>query len=191
MLEVTNQLDATPVFAQATGNSRPKHCMFRCAGDWYALPATSIGEITSATPITQIPASAPSLLGVCHHQSEFIPVVSLSKILNSENHNAATPKHQYLLILDDKPRWAILIDEVGKLVTMDTIVPNESREFAASLTPQSGTAIIQGKIIKLLNCDQLYNRVLSDLASNWSHLNRASSNRSPVEADDAMKGTFH
>lgn len=186
MLETTNQIEAIPVSVPTTSESHPKHCMFRCGDDWYALPAMSIGEITSATPITKIPNSAPSLLGVCHHQSEFIPVISLTKILNPEHQQTTNPNHQYLLILASKPRWAILIDEAGTLVTMETIVPNESREFAASHTPQSGTAIIDDKIVKLLNCHQLYNRVLSDLAAKWSHLNQATRT-----SDDLLKGTLH
>jgi len=157
--------------ARVTGNlltdsTTLRYVVFRCDKSWYAIPAIKVLEITLAPAITQIPHSSDGLLGICERNNEFIPILSLSGILGDQTIDQ-TGVGDHLLVLDGSSSWAISIDEVDSLSTLDSILPNERRATRSTRHPVLGTSIVDGKVINLLIPEQLYTIAEKSLEMCW------------------------
>lgn len=94
----------------------PTHCVFRRGSSWFALPAMVMREALLRPDMVFVPGTPKMFLGLCHVRSEFVPVLNLDAVQSEYGHSS----EQIMLILDDVDGpWAILVDEVSSLQTLE------------------------------------------------------------------------
>ena len=98
---------------------------FRCGRHLYALPADEIAEIIRTPPVSQIPQSPKSLLGVANLRGSVLPVASLRALLGHEEKNADSSARA--IVLEGAAPIAIAVDAVDALVSLDH-EPIETRQ---------------------------------------------------------------
>ena len=134
-----------------------QHFLFRCSESWFAVPATSVRELTIAPEIVSVPGCHDALSGLCRQQSEFIPVIALDALLDFDAVDANEEMNQ-LLTLSGQNVWAFRINEAAGLETLDTVASPEPTGGDMSSYGIVGTAKLGERFVKVLNPDQLYQR---------------------------------
>ncbi len=158
-------------------SSSSKHLLFRSDGHWYAVPAIAVRQITTSPERIAIPNCHGALAGVCHLRSEFIPVVSISG-LQGLTSAANDETQKTLLVINGKATWALLIAEAGSIETLDVVrsqaikaadqLPNDhASENHPGGTIESGTAMHEGEILRVLDPDSLYRETQRLIENNW------------------------
>ncbi len=103
------------------------HCVFRRGLSWLALPATAVREAMPRPNMVSVPGTPATFSGLCHVRSEFIPVLNLDSVLSEFERS----DDQIMLVLDDVDGpWAVLVDEVTSLKTLEVSDAPETDEFA-------------------------------------------------------------
>ena len=143
-----------------------KHCIFRCDRSWFSLPATSVSEIAIAPELVQVPNCHPSLAGLCHLRSEFIPVLSLTRLMNVDT-KQTTETHGKLMVIHGSSVWAMLIAEAAALESLETLVTPDLRPDDLNPTPVTGTAMYREQIVRVLDPITLYRMAQQSLESHW------------------------
>jgi purine-binding chemotaxis protein CheW len=82
------------------------------AGEPWALPAASAGEILRPRPLTRIPLAPPGLLGLANLRGQVLPVVSLARLLGLPDTPVTAAAR---IIVDHQARVGLLADAVGRL----------------------------------------------------------------------------
>ncbi len=154
-----------------------KHCVFRSGTSWYSVPAVAVREITIAPQLVSVPQSHASLAGLCHLRSEFIPVISLSSILEVDDQAIDQPNNK-LMVLNGTSVWALLIAEAAALESLETILAPESRLDDSHQSPVMGTAMFNEQILRVLDPNRLFRLAQQTLETSW-HRPHASASRNP------------
>ena len=149
-----------------------KHCVFRSGTCWYSLPAVSVREITIAPQFVAVPHSHSSLAGLCHLRSEFVPVISLSSLLEIEDRQVSQPNNK-LMVLNGASVWALLIAEAAALESLETILAPESRMDDSHQSPVMGTAMFNDQILRVLDPNRLFRLAQQTLETTWNRLHAA------------------
>jgi chemotaxis signal transduction protein len=148
-----------------------RHCVFRCGTFWYSVPATAIREVTIANEPVRLPGAPAWLDGIVHLQSEFIPVISLSRFLDLHTNTQAQPGR--LLVINGNPTWAIQVCEVATLSDLDaTLSPG------GQSTGIVGTFTWGSHIARVLEPRHMLGRIQKSLHDQWSPLSFSSRDRS-------------
>jgi len=137
----------------------PSHCVFRRGSSWLALPAVAVREVLPRPQTVFVPGSSAMFVGLCHVRSEFIPVLSLDMIPGQSSEHS----DPIMLILDDSDGpWALLVDEVSSLQTLEI---SDAPEQSASVV--TGWATVNDTVVQVL--DQAGIRMLAEreLATLW------------------------
>lgn len=152
-----------PTKTTVTEVDTSKHCVFRCGESWYSVPAVAVREIVVPPDLVHLPFCPPSLLGLCHLRNEFIPVVSLTALLDYE---AAADRvgTERLLVFEGRSAWSLLISDSATLESVETSVAQESRSGDTLL----GTAMFRDKIVRVLHPGRLHSKVQQILEKHWS-----------------------
>ena len=150
-----------------------KHCVFRIGSAWFSIPAMAVREILPTSSIVSVPASHPSLAGVCHVRSEFIPVLRLAALLQESDEG--TRENQKMLVIEGAGgRWALLMDEVVALESLETLIhPDYRPEVTHSPTPRSpvlGTATCRNQIVRVLDPNGVFRLAQEFLLDSWQLL---------------------
>ena len=145
--------------------------VFRCGDAWFAVPAITVRELTMAPEVAVVPGCDPSLEGICRQQSEFIPVIAIDNLLQFDATNESEVGNQ-LLTLAGSHVWSIRIAEAIGLKSLDTIGASEL-SGDANHHGVVGTATCGDNFVRVLNPDQLYQRVAQQLESSWGPANIA------------------
>tara|TARA_R110002049_G_scaffold27321_2_gene93964 strand:+ start:19258 stop:19782 length:525 start_codon:yes stop_codon:yes gene_type:complete len=144
-----------------------RHCVFRCREDWFALPATSVREITYAPKLSVVPGSHPLLAGMCHLRSEFLPVVRVDVLLADEA--IETANDEKLLVLGSTTGgWAILISEVLALEPLDTLTNGDVNLDDSVSGVVLATAMFRDEVVRVLDPHRLLHLAQSQLENHWS-----------------------
>ena len=143
-----------------------KHCVFRSGTCWYSVPAVSVREITIAPQMFAVPQSHPSLAGLCHLRSEFVPVISLSALLEVQDPTVSQPNNK-LMVINGTTVWALLIAEAAALESLETILAPESR-MDDSHSPVMGTAMFNDQIVRVLDPNRLFRLAQQTLETTWT-----------------------
>lgn len=146
--------------------ARDKHCVFRCGDSWFSVPAVSVREISIAPELVRIPDSHPSMAGMCHLRSEFIPVISLGTLLGLEGCDTSQAQDR-LLVLEGSSAWSLLIAEAASLESLETIVSPEAQMDDARLSAVMGTAMFRDQIVRVLNPKSLFRLAQQALDDQW------------------------
>lgn len=157
---------ATEDLATAEPTDLNKHCIFRCDQSWFSVPATTVREITVAPDLVAVPNSHPALAGLCHLRSEFIPVLSLTELLNGEDAEN-TDVASNLLVLRGSSVWAMQIAEAAALQSLETLVTPDVRSDDLSSSPITGTAMFRDQIVRVLDPVCLLRLAQQSLETDW------------------------
>ncbi|MCG8653485.1 MAG: chemotaxis protein CheW [Pirellulales bacterium] len=151
-----------------TGNlpGSDKHCVFRCGRSWFSLPAVSVREITIAPDLVQVPQCGHALAGLCHLRSEFIPVISLSHLLDT-NAAAISTSQNTLLVINGSCVWAMAIAEAAALESLETLVTPDVRMDDLQPSPVMGTAMFRDQIVQVLDPNNLFRMAQQSLEGLW------------------------
>lgn len=81
-----------------------------------ALAASGVAEVIRAPRITRVPNGPPSLLGVTHLRGTILPVVSLSRLLATENPAGGAER---VVVLRRDPKIGLAVDSVEALQAIE------------------------------------------------------------------------
>ncbi|MBN2194333.1 MAG: chemotaxis protein CheW [Polyangiaceae bacterium] len=87
-------------------------------GELYAVQLTKIREILSPPPITEVPRSAPEILGVCSVRGLLVTVIDLRRRLGV---TAATVSRRSRILLAESDQGEViglLVDEVRQVIRL-------------------------------------------------------------------------
>ncbi len=144
-----------------------KHCVFRSGASWFSVPAVSVREISIAPDLVRVPNCHPSLAGVCHLRSEFVPVISLNSLLHIDACQTAQP-HNKLMVINGSTVWALLIAEAAALESLETIITPDIRSDDVNQTPVMGTAMFRDRIVRVLDPNGIFRLAQQALENLWS-----------------------
>ncbi|OYP28336.1 chemotaxis protein CheW [Rhodopirellula sp. MGV] len=147
-------------------NLSDKHCVFRCGDAIFALPATTVREVTIKPTIVPVPLSHPLLSGIGNLRSEFLPVIDLEPIVGDQARRCAKVG-QMIVVESQLGDWAIAIDKVIAIDAIETHIDAAQRgENSASF--MLGTASYDGNVISVLDVHGLQRIAQQTLESQWS-----------------------
>lgn len=165
-MQVVSTHDRAPYTREFTTGD--KHCVFRVERSWFSIPATAVQEITLPTEMVSVPGSPPSLAGMCTVRSEFVPVLRLDSILQ-EPCREHDRDFKLLVINAAGSSWAILIDEVIALESLETLIHPDQRPDV-SQTPVLGTATCREQIVRVLDPNSVFRIAHESLHAGWQAL---------------------
>lgn len=139
----------------ATPSTSEKYCVFRSGPTWFALPALSVREVTSRSRVVTLPASRPGTLGLCHVRNEFLPVLSLYALL-SDDAAGRMPETHMLILMGPEGPWAVLVDAVETLVSLDVTVATEAAPEDLGSGAVHGWAGYGEQSVQVLDASRLY-----------------------------------
>lgn len=171
----------------AAAGRRPavdKHCVFRVGSSWFSLLATAVREVTMAPDMVRAPGSHAALAGLCHARNEFIPVVQLAPLLGDAADRDA-PAGKMLVLSGSAGNWALLIDEVIALESLETLVNPDARPGDIGSTTVIGTATCRSRVVRVLDPNSLYRRAEELLRSCWMSLMQPFDDASTAKRGDS------
>ena len=162
-----------------------KHLVFRNGASWFSLPALAVREVTFRPKIVPVPNSHRVLAGLCHIRNEFLPVLSL-RALFSEDISSANVEAQLIVVGNSDAPWAILVDEVLALESLETTVSTGVEFDEDGGVPVESWATYQDQSIRVLDPAALYEFAQNVLETAWFD-EEAAENRNE-KADESLHG---
>lgn len=163
-----------------------RHCVFRAGASWFSMPAVTIREVLVAPVPVRLPESPAWLIGIVHIQSEFIPVISLERLLN-QSPPLVTQGNERLLVMAGSPVWSLLVSQVQALTDIEaTLSPENHGQFGHS-SCTVGTFMLGDKIAHVLEPHRILRKVQQSLNDCWRSGVQtwpASSTESPITSHD-------
>ena len=156
-----------------------KHFLFRFGQTWFSVPAVAVREVNLAPDLVLVPGCHPALEGLCRQKSEFIPVISLSALLDFEGGDNPAENNQ-LITLCDRSVWAMRIAEASALHDLETITGSEARYDDSFPTPVIGTAIFDDQVVQVLDPKAVHRLAQESLTQHWNDPHYSSSSTHPV-----------
>jgi len=172
MIPSSLMLEAEETLLSESSRTKTQYCIFRSGERWYAVPAIEIREICTSSRLTSVPFSSGVLAGICNQLTEFIPIFSLERLLDSEANLTQQPQSS-LLIFAGKQPWGIEITEVTSIIALDGLVPHENRGTENRGTQGRhrflwGTAIYNQNVINLISLERLHSKAGVELTDWWT-----------------------
>lgn len=147
-------------------NLNAKHCIFQCGDAVFALPATTIREVTIVPTVVPVPLSHPALHGIGNLRSEFLPVINLEPLVGNQA-RLSSDKGQLLVIDHPLGCWSIAIDKVISIDGIETHIDADQRnEIMTSV--MLGTANYAGNVISVLDFNSLQRIAQQTIENQWS-----------------------
>ena len=143
-----------------------KQAIVRCGSSWFSLPADSVREITIAPELVAVPQCHPSLAGLCHLRSEFIPVIALDALLDLEG-GERLGEQAKLMVIQGQSVWALRIAEAASIESLETLVSPETRTDDGNPSPVMGTAMFRSHIVRVLDPNAILRLAQKALEDNW------------------------
>ncbi len=143
-----------------------KHCVFQLGDSQFALIATAVREITYAPPLVRVPQCPPSLAGICHVRSEFVPAVLLGPLLGNEAPTSQEPE-QLLVLSSPRGSWALMIDRVIAIDSIQTHVDAGNRSDS-QLSAVLGTATYRSVVTRVLDPGVLHRMIQQSRPPQWN-----------------------
>lgn len=150
----------------ATNADTGKQFVFRTGALWFSVPATAVREVTIAPQWVSVPGCHPSLQGLCHLRSEFIPVIALQQLLDLDG-IAANERQDKLIIFGGRISWAIPVIEAAALESLETLITPELRQEDAHPNLIMGTAIFRDQIVRVLDANAILRLAQKSLEESW------------------------
>jgi purine-binding chemotaxis protein CheW len=122
----------------------------------YAIELSAVREIVNLPALTEVPRSAPDILGVCSVRGLLVTVVDLRRRLNLA---AAAPERGARILLTQSPVGedvGLLVDEVKQVVKLSYSELEPVQEMMAEPSPHiRGVFHLSGQVVILLNAQSV------------------------------------
>lgn len=142
---------------------------FHSGDEIFAADANGIAEVFRLPPLTRVPHSPPSLLGMAGLRGMAVPVISLARLLGQED--SATEATR-LLLLRGEHNIGLVVDRIGAV----TALPDEPAEAANGKRNRNQIYNVAGGTARVLDLPALLRR---DFAGTRG---RAEQNHAPAAA---------
>lgn len=139
---------------------------FRTAGRLYALPSADVREVIIPPSLARVPLSPKPLLGLGNLRGSVLPVASLRLLLNLPREAAHASER--VVVLEDRPAFGLLVDDVEALQTIDEadVATSQAELSADGLEMLRGAFSVSGsgEIAKILDIRPLLVKALGATA---------------------------
>lgn len=108
---------SNPETTAASGNL--ELVTMRVAGQPFGIPVSSVHDVLAAQKITRVPLAPPSVAGALNLRGRIVTVLDLRVALGFAPSSAAE-QPMNVVIAHDKEVYALLVDEVGDVLTFPT-----------------------------------------------------------------------
>lgn len=108
----------TPSLRKGIGAPALEFLAFSLAGELYAVPLTRIREILSPPPITEVPRSPSSVIGVCSVRGLLVTVVDLRRRISVEERPLTRRARILLTQTESGETLGLLVDEVRQVIRL-------------------------------------------------------------------------
>lgn len=170
--------------SDATLQGLEKYCVFRSGGHWFAAPAVTIREVATRPTMVSPPDFPAALAGLCHLRNEFVPVLSLERLLQQDTTSEPTSQQLLIMAAPANSCWALLVDEVSALATLDVAINTDNRALDAWSVAVMGSATFQGEVVRVLDVNGLH-RLATQQFSTTSALSPSSTRGSSLVCQEA------
>ncbi len=144
-----------------------QYCVVRYHDSWYALPSGVVREVMLCPDVTPLPNSSYILRGITHINNEFLTVTEPLIDERSQSQQAgANRSRQLLVVTGPEGAWGLLVDEVAELTNLDDFQPHQSSRDGIHFL---GTATHHNHDLHVLDIEETYRSVVSNLKSSWQH----------------------
>ncbi|MGI6413147.1 MAG: chemotaxis protein CheW [Syntrophomonadaceae bacterium] len=130
---------------------------FRLGESTFAVDIMKVKEILKTQPVTKLPVSDPSLLGVIKVRGKIVPVVDSRAKLGIENTDM-NDDSRLLLVEKTGTTVGMLVDEVTEVLTINQEQIEKAEDIGVSIENTGciiGVAKIEDKIMTFLDTDLL------------------------------------
>lgn len=134
-----------------TLDASERYCVFSCDEHWYGLPALAVRSIVPCPELTPVPFSDPILAGICHTQNEFLPVVRLRALADSQYDASESADQQVLILLGPNGPWGLLIDRAESLASLEISISSFSNQQDRWAKATLGSASYQNHVLEVLD----------------------------------------
>lgn len=144
-----------------------RYCVFRSGDSWFGIHALAVRSVVPRPAITRTPHSDPILIGLCHLQNEFIPVISLQALTQIQYETSPEAEQQLLIILGPQGSWGLLIDQAVTLVALETSISTLSNQQDKWSKVTTASASFHNRVLQILDPNALYHYASSLLDMFW------------------------
>ena len=145
-----------------------KYCVFENNENWVGLPSFQIRGVIPRPPITPLPHSDPVVVGVCHVQNEFFPVISLRSLLDVQYENQTRAEQQMMIMSTDNSSWGLLIDRAVALAHLEVSISTLADREDTWCTVVTGSASYSNQVLQVLDPVAVYQYAVKLLGRYWS-----------------------
>jgi chemotaxis signal transduction protein len=95
----------------------------RAGGRWFALPAEAVAEVATKGPVTRVPGTARTVLGLTLVRGRLVPVVSLPELVGftATAGDAAATLPRLVIVRADDSEVALVADEIRGVIEHDAV----------------------------------------------------------------------
>ena len=144
-----------------------RFCLFRSGASWFALPASNVQEVSFRPDVVAVSPAAPVLAGLCHFRNEFLAVLSLKDLL-PEMSVGESSESQVIVIRGDDGPWALLVEEVAALESLDSTSAAEALGEDGWSDVVMAWATYREHAVRILDADAFYRLAADALQNTWA-----------------------
>jgi purine-binding chemotaxis protein CheW len=122
----------------------------------HAIPIGAVEEVLPALPVESVPHCPAFVRGVVFVRGHLIPVLDAAERLGLKDHHRPLEPHIVCLRIDDR-LIGIEFDEALDLLDLESLESLSSQQVGAKAGFFSGVVERDGRIIRLLDPNQLFN----------------------------------
>lgn len=139
-----------------TSPAEVRWLVFHLAGQRYAAPLSSVGEVIRDGEVTPVPGAAPELLGIRHLRGRIVPVLDGARRFGLASTRAGGEQTRIVVLVHDGHRVGLRVDAVGELlqVDADAVAPPPGRP-AREDDPVEGVLALREGFVALLDVRRL------------------------------------
>jgi purine-binding chemotaxis protein CheW len=106
----------------------------RSGGRWFALPAETVAEVATKGPVTRVPGTSRTMLGLTLVRGRLVPVISLPALVGfAPGGEAAATLPRLVIVRADEAELAVVADEIRGVIEHDR--SGEDRGHASDRAP--------------------------------------------------------
>jgi purine-binding chemotaxis protein CheW len=131
--------------------------VFHLAGQRYAAPLASVGEVIRDGEVTPVPGAAPDLLGIRHLRGRIVPVLDGARRFGLASTGVDGEQARIVVLVHDGHRVGLRVDAVGELLAVDgaAVSPPPAGRPARGDDPVEGVLALREGFVALLDVRRL------------------------------------
>lgn len=140
-----------------------RYCLFDCCGRTFAVPALAVRSVTPAMELSSLAISHSCLAGLATVHKEIVPVFDLNEFVG----NHSTAGSQMLVLNSDSGAWAILIDQVLGLESIEVSFTGTRSDSCQWNAVNVASASFLEQFVSVLDPEMLFELLRVELNSFW------------------------